>query len=113
MTNRMIQMSLACAAGFMIMPTANAEPTAAELPILPAPPAVVTIDQTDANQGPMLPLSELGEQVLGAICEGNLEVAAGLSVMPDLSHDHIEAACPHRLDVQAAQLESTIQSPSY
>ncbi len=49
------------------------------------------------------PLSVLGEQVLEAICEGDLKVQQGLNLMPDLSQAHIDQSCPQQLQLQTAQ----------
>ncbi len=71
---------------------------------LPQPP---TPTQIQPDSPPELtlaqPLSVLGEQVLEAICEGDLKVQQGLELMPDLSEAHVRQACPQHLQVQTAQ----------
>lgn len=49
------------------------------------------------------PLSVLGEQVLEAICQGDLKVDQGLDLMPDLSEAHIHQSCPLQLQIHTAQ----------
>ncbi|MFQ3584473.1 MAG: hypothetical protein SNJ85_06020 [Cyanobacteriota bacterium] len=68
-------------------------------PVLPPPPPGVrqiSVD-TDPEQTADMPLSLMGEQVLEAVCEAQIDAQRALALMPDLSESHIRAACPKRL----------------
>ncbi|MCF2969896.1 hypothetical protein L1047_01635 [Synechococcus sp. Nb3U1] len=68
-------------------------------PVLPPPPVGVrqiSID-TDPAQTADMPLSLMGEHVLEAVCEAQIDAQRALALMPDLSESHIRAACPKRL----------------
>ncbi|MGQ9836463.1 MAG: hypothetical protein ACUVRV_00495 [Cyanobacteriota bacterium] len=68
-------------------------------PVLPAPPLGVrqiSVD-TDPEQTADMPLSLMGEQVLEAVCEAQIDAQRALALMPDLSESHIRSACPKRL----------------
>lgn len=72
--------------------------------MLPHPP---TPTQIQPDSPPELtlaqPLSVMGEQILEAICEGDLQPQQGLALMPDLSEAHVRQSCPQQLQVQTAQ----------
>ncbi len=79
--------------------------------VLPAPPTVADIQPISINSNsPILPLSQLGEQVLETVCSGDLTVQQGLEAMPDLTTTHIQNACPSQLEVQSAQAASEATS---
>ncbi|MGF1575794.1 MAG: hypothetical protein ACFCU9_07605 [Cyanophyceae cyanobacterium] len=67
--------------------------------MLPPPPAGVR--QIDPNSDPAttvdMPLSLVGEQLLEAVCEAQIDPQKALSVMPDLSEIHIQRSCPKEL----------------
>ena len=67
--------------------------------MLPPPPAGVR--QIDPNSDPAttvdMPLSLVGEQLLEAVCEAQIDAQKALSVMPDLSEIHIQRSCPKEL----------------
>ncbi|MEN9224593.1 MAG: hypothetical protein Q6L60_03030 [Thermostichus sp. HHBFW_bins_43] len=68
-------------------------------PVLPPPPLGVrqiSVD-TDPDQTADMPLSLMGEHVLEAVCEAQIDAQRALALMPDLSESHIRAACPKRL----------------
>lgn len=68
-------------------------------PVLPPPPPGVrqiSVD-TDPEHTADMPLSLMGEHVLEAVCEAQIDAQRALALMPDLSESHIRAACPKRL----------------
>lgn len=71
---------------------------------LPQPPTPTHIQSnTPPEQTLAQPLSLMGEQVLEAICTGDLQIETGLEIMPDLSRQHIQQVCPQRLPIKTAQ----------
>ncbi len=79
--------------------TSTTMPPEEALPVLPPPPLGVrqiSVD-TDPDQTADMPLSLMGEHVLEAVCEAQIDAQRALALMPDLSESHIRAACPKRL----------------
>ncbi len=68
-------------------------------PTLPPPPQGVRqiSENTDPEETADMPLSLLAEQVLEAVCEGQIDARRALTLMPDLSKSHLLAACPKQL----------------
>lgn len=79
--------------------TSTTMPPEEPAPTLPPPPSGVrqiSVD-TDPEQTADMPLSLMGEQVLEAVCEAQIDARRALALMPDLSESHIRAACPKQL----------------
>ncbi len=55
-----------------------------------------------------MPLSFMGEQILQAICDAEIDLEQGLSLMPDLSRVHVQQECPAQLDPTASAPAATI-----
>jgi hypothetical protein len=77
------------------------------------PPAPVGVRQISLDSDPATtldqPLSLMGEQLLDAVCDAQIDAQKALALMPDLSEAHIRAACPKRL---APKISSVLPSLS-
>ncbi len=84
--------------------TSTTQPSPQFLPnqpsVLPPPPPTL-VRQLSRDTPPEetidMPLSLMGQQMLDAVCDAQIEVSQALSLMPDLSRVHIQNACPNRL----------------
>ncbi|MDX2270904.1 MAG: hypothetical protein NW237_03005 [Cyanobacteriota bacterium] len=66
---------------------------------LPPPPLGVRQISLDTDPAATLdqPLSLMGEDILQAVCDAQIDPQKALALMPDLSEAHIRATCPKRL----------------
>jgi hypothetical protein len=79
-------------------------PSTASETTLPAPPTHIYRQinhATPPEETLDIPLSLMGEQVLEAVCDSQLDAQKALHMMPDLSEVHIQETCPKQLAPKA------------
>ncbi len=86
------------------MSTTQTLPSTSAEPSLPTPPTHIyrQLNQdTPPEETLDIPLSLMGEQVLEAVCDAQLDAQKALHIMPDLSEVHIQQTCPKQLSPKA------------
>lgn len=97
------------------MSTTQTLPSTPTETALPAPPTHIYRQlnhDTPPEETLDIPLSLMGEQVLEAVCDAQLDAQKALHIMPDLSEVHIQQTCPKQLAPKAFINSSSSGDPA-
>lgn len=102
--NLVFQADLALAQTELNVGASTTQPLIHEGLVLPQPPLQVRQISLDDDPAETLdqPLSLLGQQILDAVCDQQIDADRAMQLMPDLSEAHIRLSCPTQLVPKAS-----------